>query len=94
MDVGTAYEMGVGAALGKVVVGYTSDRRSYLEKVEKERHCARDKDGVLRDAEGMAVEEFGDLVDNLMISCGVETLCDNAEEAIKVVVKIFKKREA
>jgi len=32
------------------------------------------------------------LVDNLMISCGVEKLCGSAEEAIKTAVEIFKTR--
>jgi len=94
MDVGTAYEMGVGAALGKIVVGYTSDTRSFVEKVDKLGKVERAKDGLLRDGDGMAVEEFGDgdvkLVDNLMISCGIEKLCCSAEEAIKTAVELFK----
>jgi len=96
MDVGTAYEMGVGAALGKIVVGYTSDRTSFVEKVTKAVKVERAQDGQLRDEGGMAVEEFGDgevkLVDNLMISCGIEKLCGSAEEAIKVSVELFNAR--
>jgi len=94
MDVGTAYEVGAGAALGKVVVGYTSDRTSFVVKVSKAFEVKRGEDGLLRDADGMAVEEFGKgeeaLVDNLMIACGVEKLCDSAEEAIKTAVEIFE----
>ncbi|KAH8597303.1 hypothetical protein B0O99DRAFT_618511 [Bisporella sp. PMI_857] len=97
MDVGTAYEMGAGAALGKIVVGYTSDRTSFVEKVKAVSRCARDAEGLLRDDQGWAVEEFGDkeekLVDNLMISCGIEKLCGSAEEAIKTAVEIFKSKE-
>jgi len=96
MDVGTAYEMGVGAALGKIVVGYTTDPRSYVEKAKAMCKIERGEDGMLRDEEGMAVEEFGDgdvkLVDNLMIACGVEKLCGSDEEAIKVAVEIFEAR--
>jgi len=96
MDVGTAYEMGVGAALGKIVVGYSRDTRSFVEKVNTLAKVERGEDGQLRDEDGMAVEEFGDgevkLVDNLMISCGVEKLCGSAEEAIKTAVEIFKTR--
>ena len=97
MDVGTAYEMGAGAALGKVVVGYTSDGRSYVEKVKEAYMVGRGEDGLLRDEKDMAVEEFGvrsdALVDNLMIACGVERVCGSAEEAIGVAVEIFKGRK-
>ena len=92
MDVGTAYEMGAAAALGKVVVGYTSDRRSFVAKVGG----TRGEDGMLRDEEGWAVEEFGKgehaLTDNLMIGCGIERLCGSAEEAIRAVVEILEKK--
>lgn len=100
MDVGTAYEMGAAAALGKVVVGYTDDGRSYVEKVKGEfTEVKRGEDGYLRDGRGWSVEEFGGkgeagLVDNLMISCGVEKLCGSVEEAIKSAVEIYRKREA
>jgi nucleoside 2-deoxyribosyltransferase len=97
MDVGTAYEMGAGAALGKIVVGYTTDERSYVEKVKEGHKVARADDGQLRDESGMAVEEFGEgkegLVDNLMISCGIVRLCGSAEEAIKVAIETFKARK-
>jgi nucleoside 2-deoxyribosyltransferase len=97
MDVGTAYEMGVGAALGKIVVGYTVNWKSYVDKVKEVHTVERGTDGYLRDESGMAVEEFGDgdgrLVDNLMISCGIEQLCGSAEEAIKTAVETFKEKE-
>lgn len=97
MDVGTAYEMGVGAALGKIVVGYTTDKKSYVEKVGVVCKVERGEDGYLRDELGMSVEEFGvnegGLVDNLMISCGVEKLCGSVEEAIKVATELFKAKE-
>jgi nucleoside 2-deoxyribosyltransferase len=96
MDVGTAYEMGVGAALNKIVVGYTTDSRSYVEKVQGTCKVERGKDGMLRDEKEMAVEEFGDgevrLVDNLMIACGVEKLCASDEEAIIIAVRAFEAR--
>ncbi|KAH8807156.1 hypothetical protein F5884DRAFT_788653 [Xylogone sp. PMI_703] len=97
MDVGTAYEMGVGAALGKVVVGYSKDDRSYVEKVGEAQKVERASDGQLRDEEGMAVEEFASkgvgLVDNLMISCGMERYCASAEEAIQAAIEIFEARK-
>lgn len=96
VDVGTAYEMGAGAALGKVVVGYSKDQRTYVEKVKEARKVERAEDGFLRDEEGMAVEEFGHeggetgLVDNLMVACGLERLCRTPEEAIIAALEIFR----
>lgn len=97
MDVGTAYEMGAAAALGKIVVGYTTDPRSFVEKIKAGFKVVRGADGRLRDGEGMAVEEFGaeegkGLVDNLMMACGGEKLCGSAEEAIEVAVAAFKQK--
>lgn len=84
MDVGTAYEIGVAAGLGKPVVGYTLDRGlSYVEKVQqwaRENRTELLRTPVptldLRDASGMHVEEFMlpargvGLPDNLMITAG------------------------
>lgn len=106
MDAGTAYEMGVAAALGKVVVGYSTDRRPYMEKVVNGGpeggwgECRRDEKGILRDGNGMAVEEFvgEDLVDNLMMARGVDNeggvVVGSAEEAIAMAVRIWEKRKA
>lgn len=96
MDVGTAYEMGAAAALKKIVVGYTSDDRSYVSKVSGFHKVERAQDGYLRDENDMSVEEFkaadgvAGSVDNLMVACGVERLCKTAEEAIEVAVERFK----
>lgn len=98
MDAGTAYEMGVGAALEKIVIGYTSDARSYLDKVKEAFKVEKGADGYFRDENGMSVEDFGDgetrLVDNLMMSCGIADLCGSAEEAIVAAVKLYKARDA
>lgn len=90
--------MGVGAALDKIVVGYSSDQRSYVDKVGSTMKCIRGEDGQLRDAQGLTVEEFrdrnaGGLVDNLMISCGIEALCRSAEEAIVTAIKLYAERQ-
>ncbi|KAK2628082.1 hypothetical protein QTJ16_002728 [Diplocarpon rosae] len=97
MDVGTAYEMGAGAALGKVVVGYTIDGgKPYPEKVRAVHTVKRAEDGHLRDEEGMSVEEFGvkegGLVDNLMLSCGIEKLCLSEEDGLVAIAEILKKK--
>ncbi|KAH7364546.1 hypothetical protein BKA65DRAFT_140530 [Rhexocercosporidium sp. MPI-PUGE-AT-0058] len=96
MDVGTAYEMGAGSALGKIVVGYmTEGAEPYCVKVGKAHTLRRTEDGYLRDEGGMSVEEFGvkeggGLVDNLMISCGVERLCSSEEEGLAVIAELLK----
>ena len=99
MDVGTAYEMGVATALGKVVIAYSIDVREYTEKVKESFECVRDERGVLRDGEGMAVEEFvGEmLVDNLMMTAGgVDNIgggvCRTVEEAVRMAVEILETR--
>ena len=102
MDVGTAYEMGVGAALKKIIVGYTNDPRSYVDRVRGQCKLERTSDGQLRDEQGMAVEEFRDgegddsvgLVENLMIACGMEALCETAEAAIIKATHAFRAKEA
>lgn len=100
MDVGTAYEMGAGAALGKPVVGYLkSEKLGYAKKVQAVHKVERHADGHLRDEQGWSVEEFLELdgkdglVDNLMISCGVEKLCKSEEEGIKALVDIWKREQ-
>ena len=82
MDPGTAYEMGAGAALGKLIVGYTSDSRPYVERVGAHIGVTR-SGGKLWDSRGMQVEDFGvHLADNLMMARGVDAIFATAEEAI------------
>jgi len=96
MDVGTAYEMGAGSALGKVVVGYTTDGgKPYFEKVSESHTVKRAADGHVRDERNMSVEEFGvkeggGLVDNLMISCGMEKLCNSEDEGLAFIAELLK----
>lgn len=86
VDGGTAYEMGAGAALGKVVVGWTSDPRDYVARVSAFAPCQRDAGGALRDPDGMAVEEFGvPLADNLMMAAG-HAVAGSFEEALRLAL--------
>ena len=92
MDPGTAFEMGAAAALGKLVVGYTADPRSYVERVSAFLQTS-DTDGTLRDPDGMAVEDFGvKLVDNLMMARGMDALFSTVEAAIAHVARHFQAR--
>ncbi len=68
-DSGTAYELGFMAALGKPVVLYTNDFRSFGERVAADIYGGEVyRDGALRRGcrDGMAIEDFG-LADNLML---------------------------
>lgn len=71
-DVGTAYEMGFGRALGLVVFAYTNVLAPLVERAHRVLGpgTGRDASGGLRDAQDMAVEEF-DLTDNLMLEGGI-----------------------
>ena len=86
MDPGTAYEMGAASALARPVVGYTADKRSYVQRVCDMMRIRRAADGALRDPQAMSVEDFGrPLVDNLMMARGVEAMFATADEAIAYI---------
>jgi nucleoside 2-deoxyribosyltransferase len=91
MDVGTAYEMGFGRALNKIVVGYTSDRTPYLEKVRRVMPLSRDASGYWRDAGGMQVESFDGepLIDNLMMAADPGMVLGSFEAAVGHVLKLW-----
>ncbi|WP_372622712.1 nucleoside 2-deoxyribosyltransferase [Falsiroseomonas sp.] len=67
-DPGTVYELGFMRALGKKVLGYSNVGADLVPRTLGFIGPAarRDAEGRWRDAEGMAVEDFG-LADNLMI---------------------------
>lgn len=66
-DVGTAFELGVLAGLGKPVFGYSNLAEDYLARVRAAGLAMSAKDGeVWRDTSGMAIEDFGN-ADNLML---------------------------
>ncbi len=66
-DVGTAFELGAMAAMGKPVFAYSNDAALFFDRVKAS--CSLDyhaETGAWRDGDGMSAEDFG-LVDNLMI---------------------------
>ncbi|MDE1211853.1 nucleoside 2-deoxyribosyltransferase [Vibrio aestuarianus] len=69
-DVGTVYEVGMAKGLCKVILGYTHDERLFLQRNIDELSKVSVKDGLYRDQNNMAIEDFN-LVDNLMIDGGV-----------------------
>ncbi len=84
MDAGTCYEMGLAKGLGKLVVGWTEDRRLWREKVALVSPLVAEGEG-FRDAEGMLCRDFG-LVDNLMMVKGAHGVFACFEDAVRFVV--------
>jgi nucleoside 2-deoxyribosyltransferase len=75
-DAGTVHELGFMLGLAragqrKLCLGYSNIALSYLERVRTHAVLKPDAVGVLRDADGLQVEDFG-LADNLMIIHGLE----------------------
>ena len=64
-DAGTVYELGYMAGRGKLCLGYSNDPASYLDRVRRFT-AVNPRDGLLVDAAGLTVEDFG-LNDNLMM---------------------------
>ena len=64
-DAGTVYELGYMAGHGKLCLGYSNDPSVYADRV-REFTEVTSRDGILTDARGLTVEDFG-LTDNLMM---------------------------
>ena len=85
MDAGTCYEMGLAKGLGKLVVGWTEDRRLWSEKIALVSPLTPDGDW-FRDADGMLCRDFG-LIDNLMMVKGAHAVFASFEAAVRFVVR-------
>ena len=64
-DPGTVYELGYAAGRGKLCLAYSNDPVDYAERVRRF-SAVTARDGLLVDADGLTVEDFG-LSDNLML---------------------------
>lgn len=91
MDTGTAFEMGYAASKGKLIVGYTSDGREYLERVKSIYGDSLTMGEDWRDQSDMLVEDFG-LIDNLMMVGAVNFIGASFEEAVRYVADHLQKR--
>jgi nucleoside 2-deoxyribosyltransferase len=89
MDAGTCYEMGLAKGLGKLVVGWSADRRRWQDKIALVSPLTPDGNW-FRDAEGMLCRDFG-LIDNLMMVKGAHAVFASFEEAVAFVVAQFKR---
>lgn len=86
MDPGTSYEMGFAKALRKPIFAYVPDGSSYLQRVSHAMPVTLSEDGAWRDGDGMSVENFDGLVDNLMMVCSATTISKSFEEAVRSAV--------
>jgi nucleoside 2-deoxyribosyltransferase len=90
MDAGTCYEMGLAKGLGKLVLGWTEDRRSWREKVAAISPLTPYGDA-FRDADGMLCRDFG-LIDNLMMVKGAHGVFADFAAAVRFAVRHFAAR--
>jgi nucleoside 2-deoxyribosyltransferase len=90
MDTGTAFEMGFAKALGKLVLGYTFYKKTYLEKVSLLYETQKDKSGGIRDDSGLLIEDFG-MFDNLMMVSSADKITSTFEEAVFYASKQLNK---
>ncbi|MGE3535834.1 MAG: nucleoside 2-deoxyribosyltransferase [Candidatus Tectimicrobiota bacterium] len=71
VDDGTAYELGVGNALGKPTYGYMAAAVPERQKILQRYPCTLQPDGVPIDQDGyLVLDDFGTAV-NLMLECGM-----------------------
>jgi len=84
-DAGTAWEMGFGEALGKIIIPWTEESAPYASRVPHD----RDEDGRLFCRQhGMQVEDFG-LVDNLMLTAAALPVQPGFDEAVKEAARLL-----
>jgi len=79
-DVGTVFELGMLAGLGKPVFAYTNDTEDFLVRVQHAEAADFDAAAtVWRDSRGMTIEDFGN-ADNLMIDA---TLAEQGRSVVR-----------
>ena len=84
MDGGTAFEIGYAYGEGKLVVGWSSDDRDYIDRVREYFGGRLEKTDRWRDPQGLEVEDFGQ-PDNLMMSSAVIDVVSDFESAVKLL---------
>jgi len=84
-DSGTVFEVGVAVARGVPVVAYGLPPCSYADRVMAAMRTSRGREGVLRDADDLIVEDLG-LSMNLMLARSVQ-IASTAEEALQQIAR-------
>ncbi|GEO82972.1 nucleoside 2-deoxyribosyltransferase [Pararhodospirillum oryzae] len=89
MDGGTAFEMGFAAALGKPVVGYTSESGEYVDRVVAfYRGRVTRENNTWRDPEGLTIEDFSQ-IDNLMMCGAALAITRDFDQALLAMRAMF-----
>ncbi len=86
MDGGTAFEMGYAVAKGLPVVGYNT-QSTYLARTRDFYNRLEKRGGDEVDPNGLTVEDF-DLVDNLMMACGAQSIVSDAQSAADLLSRL------
>ena len=84
MDGGTAFEIGYAYSEGKLIVGWSSDDRDYIDRVQEYFGGKLEQADRWRDPQGLEVEDFGQ-PDNLMMSSAVIDVVSDFETALKLL---------
>jgi nucleoside 2-deoxyribosyltransferase len=92
MDAGTAFEIGYAYAEGKMIIGWSSDDRDYIERVREYFDGKVEKADRWRDPQGLEVEDFGQ-PDNLMMASAVLDVVSDFETALKLLKNIVEETE-
>ena len=74
-DVGTVFELGFMAGLGRPVYAYSNSDRGYFERALHDYYggaSVKRPDGATAGPDGMSIEDF-DMADNLMLDGGIES---------------------
>ena len=87
MDGGTAFEIGYAYSEGKIIIGWSSDDRDYIDRVREYFGGKLEKSDRWRDPQQLEVEDFGQ-PDNLMMSAAVLDVVSNFEAALKLLKKV------
>tara|TARA_B100001123_G_scaffold267458_1_gene297755 strand:+ start:217 stop:771 length:555 start_codon:yes stop_codon:yes gene_type:complete len=93
MDGGTAFEIGYAYSEGKLIVGWTSDDRDYIDRVREYFGGKLEQSDRWRDPQGLEVEDFGQ-PDNLMMSSALIDVVSDFETALKLLKKVVSQRQA
>ena len=84
MDAGTAFEIGYAYAEGKLILGWSSDDRDYIDRVREYFGGKLEQSDRWRDPKGLEVEDFGH-PDNLMMSSALIDMASDFETALKLL---------
>lgn len=87
MDGGTAFEIGYAYGEGKIIIGWSSDERDYIDRVREHFGGNLQKSDRWRDPDNLEVEDFGQ-AENLMMSSAVLDVVADFKSAVKLLKRV------